>query len=393
MEAANWDGANIHRTSLKLGLRSEASAPVREGDTARAGDRGPGGRDPADDRAVRGARCCRARSTSAARARRRRRSGSATPGSRACSGARSRASAASGSSRALEFTTAARRRRARRHRARLPPGDVTREADLIEEVARHRRAREAAGDAALAPRRSGRLTARSACAGRRGRARGAGPPRDRGLELRRPRARRPAAARATPAPARGARQPDVGRAVACCARRCSARCSTPRGTTAPAAPRPCACSRRARCTCPGRGEPPREPYHARGGADRAGAPAELARADPRRGRLLRGQGGARGPARRAPRAVGRRAPRTSRSCTRAARRRSSSPARRRVARRDPSARRRRLGSARHRGRVRARPRRRRREPPTAPPTRTSAISPTCARTSRWSSPSASPRRR
>ena len=26
MEAANWDGANIHRTSLKLGLRSEASA-------------------------------------------------------------------------------------------------------------------------------------------------------------------------------------------------------------------------------------------------------------------------------------------------------------------------------------------------------------------------------
>ena len=25
MEAANWDGANIHRTSLKLGLRSEAS--------------------------------------------------------------------------------------------------------------------------------------------------------------------------------------------------------------------------------------------------------------------------------------------------------------------------------------------------------------------------------
>src|SRR5207253_4748613 len=25
MEAANWDGANIHRTSLRLGLRSEAS--------------------------------------------------------------------------------------------------------------------------------------------------------------------------------------------------------------------------------------------------------------------------------------------------------------------------------------------------------------------------------
>ena len=26
MEAANWNGANIHRTSLKLGLRSEASS-------------------------------------------------------------------------------------------------------------------------------------------------------------------------------------------------------------------------------------------------------------------------------------------------------------------------------------------------------------------------------
>ena len=38
MEAANWDGANIHRTSLKLGLRSEASAPVREAAPARAGD-------------------------------------------------------------------------------------------------------------------------------------------------------------------------------------------------------------------------------------------------------------------------------------------------------------------------------------------------------------------
>ena len=28
MEAANWDGANIHRTSLALGLRSEASGTV-----------------------------------------------------------------------------------------------------------------------------------------------------------------------------------------------------------------------------------------------------------------------------------------------------------------------------------------------------------------------------
>ncbi|MEA2146768.1 MAG: phenylalanyl-tRNA synthetase beta chain, partial [Solirubrobacteraceae bacterium] len=31
MEAANWDGANIHRTSLKLGLRSEASGRFEKG--------------------------------------------------------------------------------------------------------------------------------------------------------------------------------------------------------------------------------------------------------------------------------------------------------------------------------------------------------------------------
>ncbi len=31
MEVANWDGANIHRTSLKLGLRSEASGRNEKG--------------------------------------------------------------------------------------------------------------------------------------------------------------------------------------------------------------------------------------------------------------------------------------------------------------------------------------------------------------------------
>jgi phenylalanyl-tRNA synthetase beta chain len=31
MEAANWDGANVHRTSLKLGLRSEASSRFEKG--------------------------------------------------------------------------------------------------------------------------------------------------------------------------------------------------------------------------------------------------------------------------------------------------------------------------------------------------------------------------
>ena len=31
MEAATWDGANVHRTSLKLGLRSEASARFERG--------------------------------------------------------------------------------------------------------------------------------------------------------------------------------------------------------------------------------------------------------------------------------------------------------------------------------------------------------------------------
>ena len=95
MEAANWDGANIHRTSLKLGLRSEASGRFEKAASARAGDGGAGGRDAADARAVPARGSCPARSTSAARARRRRRSRSATARvDRSARASRSRASAA-----------------------------------------------------------------------------------------------------------------------------------------------------------------------------------------------------------------------------------------------------------------------------------------------------------
>ena len=331
MEVANWNGPNIHRTSLKLGLRSEASGRFEKGlqpeqameaqavatqlmielcgarlvpGTIDVGGAGP---PPQTIRAARRAR------REAARRRRSRASGA--PRSCRRSGSRPR-DAQDG----LDVTVPAFRR-----------GDVTREADLIEEVARHRRPREAAGDAALAPRRLGPADRSPAAApARRRRARGPGAARDRRLELHRPRARRPAAPRRRPrAPAHGdAGQPDVDRAVASCGRRCSARCSTSaRHNRARGAAtvrlfeagavylptRPGAAAARA--------PPPRR------GPGRPGASAELARRPPARGRLLRRQGRARGPAGRAPARLGSRASRTSRSCTRAARRASSSPAR------------------------------------------------------------------
>ena len=65
MEAATWNGPNIQRTSTRLGLRSEASARFEKGLLARAGAGGAGRRDAADGRAVRRAAGRRARSTSA----------------------------------------------------------------------------------------------------------------------------------------------------------------------------------------------------------------------------------------------------------------------------------------------------------------------------------------
>ena len=136
MEAANWDGPNIHRTSLRLGLRSEASGAVREAAPARAGARGPGGRRRADDRAVRRPAASRGRSTSA------------DPGpTRSTIRLRdARVSGLLGAAiardrcheilRALEFVTADAADGLDVTVPTFRRGDVTREADLIEEVAR-----------------------------------------------------------------------------------------------------------------------------------------------------------------------------------------------------------------------------------------------------------------
>ena len=139
MEVANWDGPNIHRTSQRLGLRSEASGALREGPRARAGDGGPGRRHAADGRAdaARGSRPgtidvggagpppavdppARARASRELLGRRR---------SRAQRRPRSCARSASAS-------TDARRRPRRARCPHFRRNDVTREADLIEEVAR-----------------------------------------------------------------------------------------------------------------------------------------------------------------------------------------------------------------------------------------------------------------
>ena len=131
-------------------------------------------------------------------------------------------------------------------------GDVTREADLIEEVARLGGARAAAGHAARAPRRLGPADRRaSGCA--------AAPP------TRSPRrACTRSSAGASPAPSwPSACGSPTGRAVPwrtrcppssrSCAPRCWARCWTSPSATAPAAPATCGCSRPAPSTCrPGR---------------------------------------------------------------------------------------------------------------------------------------------
>ena len=134
-EAANWDGANIHRTSLALGLRSEASTASRSNSSpSRRSGRRRWPRSCWWSSAVRP--CAPARSTSAAQGPRRRRSGCVTLACSRCSAPRSAVSAALRSFESLEFTVAP-----------APDGldvtvpafrraDVTREADLIEEIAR-----------------------------------------------------------------------------------------------------------------------------------------------------------------------------------------------------------------------------------------------------------------
>ena len=136
LEVATWNGPNIHRTSWALGLRSEASARFEKGlrrSSACTRRRSP----RADDRAVRRDARCRARSTSAAAPA----AAAADPPARATACRRSSASrsrrerqaeilgaldfAAEPADDGLEVDVPALRR-----------DDVTREIDLIEEVAR-----------------------------------------------------------------------------------------------------------------------------------------------------------------------------------------------------------------------------------------------------------------
>ena len=139
MEVATWNGPNIHRSLVGARPAQRGLLALREGARARAVHAGPGGRRAADDRAVRRAASPRARSTSAgyrpaprsdprcASARVRAILGVAVapraPGARSCE--------------ALDFARRQRAGRPARRRCRaVRRNDVTREIDLIEEVAR-----------------------------------------------------------------------------------------------------------------------------------------------------------------------------------------------------------------------------------------------------------------
>ena len=305
MEVANWDGANIHRTSLKLGLRSEASGRFEK---QLQPEQALEAQAVATQLMI---ELCGARLAPGHDRRRRRRAAAAhdppprRAGHEPARRRRSRASAASEILEALEFTTAdaddgldvtVAGLPPRRHHARGRPDRGGRAA---------RRAREAAGDAALAPRRVGRLTARQRLRRRAADALAAqGLHEIVGLELRRVRSSPTGSGCST----RRARRPSSSRtrcrpSSRSCARRCSARCSTsPRDNRARGAGT-------LRLFEAGRGVP----------ADRAGpscraSPTTLGAlltgavrpptwrdSQPRAGRLLRRQGRARGPAGHAPR--------------------------------------------------------------------------------------------
>ena len=189
-------------------------------------------------------------------------------------------------------------------------GDVTREADLIEEVARIDALERAARDDPGEPHRPARPADPRAAAAPpgRGRARRPRPARGRRLVVHRPRAARPAARAAgrPPARPRRAREPDVRRAVGAAADDLSARCSTSRATTAPAARSDSRSSSPAPST--GRGDGPL-PTSITRSARCSSAPrgrASWREAAAARGRL-RGAGARRGGARRAARRLARRA--------------------------------------------------------------------------------------
>ena len=152
MEVANWNGANIHRTSLKLGLRSEASTRFEKqlqpeqaidaqavatqlmielcGATVRPGTIDVGGPGPSRRRSA----CARQRVESLL-------------------GAPIAKDRQAEILRALEFKVYAAHGRARRHRAHVPPHRRHPRGRPDRGGRAARRPREAAGDAPRAPRR------------------------------------------------------------------------------------------------------------------------------------------------------------------------------------------------------------------------------------------------
>ena len=242
MEVANWDGPNIHRTSQLLGLRSEASGRFEKGlapeQAMEAADRRHAAHARADRRAAR-ARDDRRRRR---RARPASSSACASTASRRSSGGRSRARARP---RSCARWSSASRRRPGGLEVLVPAfrrNDVTREADLIEEVARIDGLEKL--PATLPKRRgsAGRLSVAAAPAPPRDRrARRPRHVRDRGLELHRARAGRPPApGPRRPAPAlRGPREPDERgpHGAAHDAPRLAARRRAPQRRARPARPR------------------------------------------------------------------------------------------------------------------------------------------------------------
>ena len=237
MEAANWNGANIHRTSLKLGLRSEASArfekqlqPEQAMEAQAVATQlmielCGATRAPGHDRRRR------------RRARRRRRSAlrdarDREPARRADPARALRARSSS----ALEFDAADADDGLDVTRARVPPRRRHPRGRPDRGGRAARRPREAARDAALAATAppGGSPTRQRLRRARRRRADRPGAARDRRLELRRARAGEPPAARG-PA-GRSSSRTRCRPSSRSCARRCSARCSTSRSATARAAP-------------------------------------------------------------------------------------------------------------------------------------------------------------
>ena len=237
MEAANWDGANIHRTSLKLGLRSEASGRFEKGIQPEQAIEAQAVSTRLMIELCRRAARRPARSTSAARGRRRRRSACARRGSTSLLGAPISRARCAEILKALEFTTADAEDGLDVTVPAFRRTDVTREADLIEEVARLDGLDKLPATLPSRHGASGLLTARQRLRRRAADALAAqGLNEIVGWSFAHPDlADRLRLGARAPAPARGhAGQPALDATCRSCARRCSARCSTWRA----AQPRP-----------------------------------------------------------------------------------------------------------------------------------------------------------